>query len=223
MHSFGNRSDCQAIDEPFYSYYLTETGLQHPMREAVIASQPTDWQQAMDQINGPVANNKNLFYVKHMTQHMLPDVALDQLLDHTHCFLIRDPRLVIASFSLKHDQVTAEATGFRRQLELYEYFKDRNLPVCVVEGEDIQKNPEIILKKLCQHCDIPFDKNMLNWATGKHPEDGVWGEHWYNAVGTSTGFAPFKEREVHLSDALEALATELYPFYLQLKQQKLTL
>ncbi len=177
----------------------------------------------MDQINAPLAGDEYLLYIKHMTQHMLSDVDLGQLQHHIHCFLIRDPRLVIASFAAKHDEVTAEATGFRRQLELYEYFKAEDLPVCVIEGEDIQKDPEGMLRKLCQQCDIPFDHNMLSWAAGKHPEDGVWGAHWYNAVETSTGFAPFREKEVHLSGELETLANELYPFYLQMKQQKLTL
>ena len=27
MRSFENRSDCQVIDEPFYGYYLQQTGL----------------------------------------------------------------------------------------------------------------------------------------------------------------------------------------------------
>lgn len=42
MYAFGNRPDCEAMDEPFYAAYLAATGLDHPMREAVLASQPTD-------------------------------------------------------------------------------------------------------------------------------------------------------------------------------------
>ena len=43
MRSFGARADCSVSDEPFYAAYLAATGLDHPMREVVIASQPTDW------------------------------------------------------------------------------------------------------------------------------------------------------------------------------------
>ncbi len=42
MRSFGARPDTAVIDEPFYAAYLTETGLDHPMRNEVLASQPCD-------------------------------------------------------------------------------------------------------------------------------------------------------------------------------------
>ena len=43
MRAFGARADCAVTDEPFYAAYLVATGLIHPMRDEVIASQPTDW------------------------------------------------------------------------------------------------------------------------------------------------------------------------------------
>ena len=43
MRSFENRPDCVVVDEPFYAAYLAATGLDHPMREAVLAAQPQDW------------------------------------------------------------------------------------------------------------------------------------------------------------------------------------
>ena len=41
MRSFGNRADCSVVDEPLYAAYLLETGLDHPARELVVASQQT--------------------------------------------------------------------------------------------------------------------------------------------------------------------------------------
>ncbi|MEH6404566.1 MAG: hypothetical protein V7750_14400 [Sneathiella sp.] len=221
MRAFGNRADCHPVDEPFYAYYLTKTGLQHPMREEVIASQPNDWKEAAAQFSQPLTDGQSLLYLKHMTQHILPEIDKASLQDHTHCFLIRHPRLVIASFAEKWSDVTAEATGFKQQLILYKYFKEQGASVCVIEGEDIQKSPRTMLDLLCKSCDIPFDENMLSWPTGRHPEDGVWGKHWYNAVEKSSGFAPYIEKEVSLSPALERLAEELEPFYDELKQQKI--
>lgn len=43
MRSFENRADTSVVDEPFYAAYLAQTGLDHPARAEVIASQPTDW------------------------------------------------------------------------------------------------------------------------------------------------------------------------------------
>ncbi len=42
MRSWENRPDTVVVDEPFYAAYLRRTGLDHPAREEVIASQPTD-------------------------------------------------------------------------------------------------------------------------------------------------------------------------------------
>ena len=42
MRAFENRPDTVVVDEPLYAAYLARTGIDHPAREAVIASQPTD-------------------------------------------------------------------------------------------------------------------------------------------------------------------------------------
>ena len=49
---FENRPDTAVVDEPFYAAYLAETGLDHPMREEVIASQPTDWREVVKDFSG---------------------------------------------------------------------------------------------------------------------------------------------------------------------------
>ena len=36
LRSFSNRDDTIVYDEPFYSYYLKETNLNHPMRDEIL-------------------------------------------------------------------------------------------------------------------------------------------------------------------------------------------
>ena len=36
MRSFENRSDTTVIDEPFYAYFLNETGIKHPIYKQII-------------------------------------------------------------------------------------------------------------------------------------------------------------------------------------------
>ena len=43
MRAWENRPDTAVVDEPLYAFYLDRTGLDHPGRDEVIASQPTDW------------------------------------------------------------------------------------------------------------------------------------------------------------------------------------
>ena len=42
MRAWENRPDTIVVDEPFYACYLAATGIEHPMGEAVMASQSTD-------------------------------------------------------------------------------------------------------------------------------------------------------------------------------------
>ena len=56
MRSWENRPDTVVVDEPLYAFYLDRTGLDHPGRDAVIASQPTDWRVVLaDLSRGPLA------------------------------------------------------------------------------------------------------------------------------------------------------------------------
>jgi hypothetical protein len=43
LRAWENRPDTVVTDEPLYAFYLDRTGIDHPGRDAVIASQPTDW------------------------------------------------------------------------------------------------------------------------------------------------------------------------------------
>ena len=62
MRSFENREDTLVIDEPFYAYYLNKTGLNHPLREKVIASQSIKWDEIVSQLNGEIPKEKTIFY-----------------------------------------------------------------------------------------------------------------------------------------------------------------
>ncbi|WP_293947480.1 sulfotransferase-like domain-containing protein [Sneathiella sp.] len=220
MRAFASRPGCRAVDEPFYAYYLAKTGLKHPMYEEVIASQPTDWQVVAANLNGP--HSAQELYIKQMTHHMLEEVDLGAFRHHRNCFLIRDPRRVIASYAVKWDRITTDDIGIRRQLEIFEALQrlTGETPV-VVEAEDILKNPEDMLRKLCAALDINWQPEMLSWPAGRRPEDGVWATHWYASVEATTGFAPYEEKEITLNDDLEQLAAEQQPSYDALRAYKI--
>ncbi|MCR9140572.1 MAG: HAD family hydrolase, partial [Alphaproteobacteria bacterium] len=120
MYSFGARSDCAVMDEPFYATYLARTGLNHPMRDDILASQPTDPAGVVDQLLGPIPDGKPHVYQKHMTQHMIDGIPRDWILEVTNVFLIRHPARVAASFSAKYDDPTLADIGFVQQAELFD-------------------------------------------------------------------------------------------------------
>ena len=102
MRSFENRKDTKVCDEPFYAYYLNKTGLNHPLREKILASQSINWDEIISQLNGEIPKEKTIFYQKHMTHHIFDETRLDWIDRGINCFLIRDPAKVIVSYLKKN-------------------------------------------------------------------------------------------------------------------------
>ena len=106
MYAFGARDDCAVVDEPFYAAYLARTGLDHPMRDEILATQPQDPARVVDALIGSIPAGRPHFYQKHMTQHMIPGIPRDWMARVTNVFLIRHPARVVASFGAKYDNPT---------------------------------------------------------------------------------------------------------------------
>ena len=219
MYSFGNRADFAVVDEPFYAHYLRETGLAHPMRDDVLASQPQDADQVIQSLTNPISQH---FYQKHMCQHMLPSVPRGWINTVKNVFLIRHPARVIASFGAKYEDFGLADIGFSQQLELFEMLRAEGHTPLVIDSADIREAPEPMLTKLCAALDLSFDPAMLIWPKGSHPSDGVWAAHWYNAVHSSTGFAgPEGPLPVLETEAQQELLAKALPIYERLAAQKL--
>jgi hypothetical protein len=221
MRSFENRPDTCVVDEPFYAYYLNRSGVEHPGNAEVIASQSSDWRTVAGQIcDDPV--DQDVFYQKHMTHHMLDEVTLDWTRRLTHCFLIRDPLYVVNSYSKKRETVNADDIGIVRQLELYEQISEitgQNIPI--LDSKEILLDPRKALEILCQQMGIVFCDEMLSWPAGTRDSDGVWARHWYHEVEKSTGFSPFTEPDIEISDQLQKIVDESRSSYLRLYEKRL--
>jgi len=189
MYSFAARSDCAVVDEPFYAAYLKKTGLEHPMRQEILASQDTDPARVVSQITGSIPSGKPHFYQKHMTQHMVPGIPRGWMSDVKNVFLIRHPARVIASYAVKRENPAIEDIGFVQQAELFDEVRAAGGEPVVIDSFDIRNDPEGMLRKLCDAIGLDWDPGMLGWFAGPHPQDGVWAKHWYGAVHQSTGFA----------------------------------
>ncbi|MBV9287041.1 MAG: hypothetical protein JO288_04330 [Hyphomicrobiales bacterium] len=224
MRSFGARADCAVTDEPFYAAYLVATGLLHPMRDAVIASQPNDWRAVAAALVGPPPKGKAVWYQKHMTHHMLPEFGRQWCDGLINAFLIRAPEAVLASYSRKRDDFTLEEIGLPAQAELFDRAADRlGHPPPVVESQDVLADPPALLALLCDACGVRYDPAMLSWAPGRRASDGVWAPAWYEAVERSTGFDPPREEVglADLPDVLKPIAERARPIYDRLAAYKL--
>jgi hypothetical protein len=224
MRAWENRPDAVVVDEPFYAFYLAETGLDHPGRDAVLASQPLDWRVvARDLVEAPMPPGRAIQYQKHMTHHMLPGVGLDWTDGVRNAFLIRDPAEVVASYVQRRGTVDLADIGVERQAELFDRVADRiGKASPVVDGRDVLEDPPGVLRALCGALGVPFLEQMLRWPPGRRPTDGVWAPHWYAAVEASTGFGPPPPLAAPLTADLARVAEAARPFYERLRRWRIT-
>jgi len=222
MRAWENREDTAVIDEPLYAHYLLETGVQHPGRDAVIAAQSSQAAEVAAMLTGPIPDGRPIWYQKHMTQHMLPGMPLDWLDDVCNCFLIREPEAVVASFTIQRPDAATWELGFEQQTRLFDHVCDRlGAAPPVIDATDVLKDPTGILQALCARLRIPFSPRMLHWPRGPRASDGVWAPHWYATVERSTGFAPWRERELRLTTFQRGLAEQCRGHYERLAPHRL--
>ena len=218
MRAWENRPDTVVIDEPLYAFYLSSTGLDHPARDEVIASQPVAWQAVLSSLAwAPLPDGVAVAYAKHMTHHVLPSVHLSAFAPFRHAFLIRDPRSLLASYARVRSAPTLADLGLRQQAWLFEEFGGP-----VIDSADLLAAPEAALRALCAALGVPFSASMLSWPAGPRASDGVWAPHWYDSVWRSTGFVPVTPGPPPpLDPALEPLLAACLPYYEKLRENKI--
>ena len=222
MRSWENRADCSVVDEPFYAAYLCATCLDHPCRAEILSSQSNDYQHVIDAMTSTEVGTP-LQYLKQMTHHMPVDLDMGWCASLRHCFLIRDPAQVIASYLQKMPSVSEDDIGIRRQAELFRQVTSiTGIAPAVIDSSDVLKNPEKILGELCDYLEIDFPKEqMLHWPAGKRASDGVWAHHWYDNVEQSTGFGEYREKTPVLGGEQLALAEAMQPYYDELAELRI--
>jgi hypothetical protein len=187
MRSWENRPDTAVIDEPLYAAYLTETGLDHPMRDEILAVGPVDIDAAIAECLS-VPESASISYQKHMAHHLLPSMNRSWLGEFRNVLLLRDPRRVLASYAKVRADVTLEDIGVPQQVELAEHCE------FVVDSDDFLADPAAYQQEICRRLDVPFGAellgSMLSWPAGTRSSDGVWAPAWYDSVEASTGFGP---------------------------------
>jgi len=222
MRAWGNRGDTVVIDEPFYAFYLKATGKKHPGAGEVIAAGEIDWRKVVAQLTDPIPNDKRIFFQKQMTHHLLPEVDRQWLDAVTNCFLIRDPRDVIASYIKQWENPALEDLGYVQQAEIFDFVRTRakSLPP-ILDAKDVLENPERMLRLLCKLVGVEFSESMLSWPSGLRETDGVWARYWYTDVARTTSFRPYRPMHGEVPERLREAYERCRECYQRLYEHRL--
>ena len=209
------------VDEPFYGYYLDHTGIDHPGRDEVLSNMSTEPQAVIDDVVFGEYGAEVVFF-KNMAKHLVG-------IDHSFCeklrnvFLIRDPARLISSFAKVVPSLDESEIGLRHASELFKALRDKGNQPLVLNSETVLQNPPVVLRKLCEALEIPFERAMLQWEPGPRPEDGSWAKYWYGNVHRSSGFQSPPAESAAVPEQYQALLEEVLPYYRYLNGFAITL
>ena len=222
MYSFENRFDCHATDEPLYASFLLNSRTPHPGAEEVIEKYETDLGKLITTLTGPIPDEKQIWYQKHMCHHIPEDSDISWIDDFKNCFLIRNPRDVLLSLSKVTDCIDLLSTGLPQQLTIFRHVINSSGEIPpVIDSEDVLEDPESILSALCESIGIPFSQRMLSWDPGPRSCDGLWGKYWYDSVWKSSGFSPPSPKAGELSEHLYSVLEESTMIYEELREMRI--
>jgi sulfotransferase family protein len=214
MRSWGNRPDTFVCDEPLYAHYLSVTGREHPGAGEVIAAGQTDVKNVVNWLTGPVPLGRRVFYQKHMSHHLLPDVPRDWLRQVSNCFLIREPREVLTSLVKHVPDATLPDTGYAQQAEIFDLVRGwTGRPPPVVDARDVLNDPRRVLGLLCEALGLEFTDAMLSWPPGPRETDGLWAKYWYKEVETTTSFRPYRPKNEPVPAGMGEMLDQCEAYY----------
>ena len=222
MRSWESRSDTFVIDEPFYAHYLSVTNVDHPGRDEIIQSGETDQSVVSKGLISDIDDSCSIYFQKHMTHHMIPSVGREWMKDVVNCFLIRDPKDMILSYTKVNSNLSMHLLGLEEQYELFEYVtKINGRAPTVVDSKDILLDPRETLRLLCEKLGVVFSEEMLSWSKGVRDTDGIWAKYWYDNVINSTGFNTYTEKNEVIRDEYLQLYEDCLKIYEKLSKHKI--
>ncbi|CAN6300847.1 unnamed protein product [Urochloa humidicola] len=217
MYSFAQRDDMEVLDEPLYANFLQVTGLSRPYREELLSKMDSDGNKVVKElIFGP--GEKMYRYCKHISKQRLPNLSNDLMKKGKHFILIRNPLNILPSF----DKVVPPSffeLGIGELVSIYSELCELGKPPPVIDADDLEREPEAVLRGLCEDLDIPFQPQMLKWEAGPREFDGIWAAWWYRSVHKSTGFSKSRQYPSTFPFTSYDLLEQSLPFYNMLKRQ----
>ncbi len=216
MYSFAQRKDTIVVDEPFYGYYLTHSGQDHPGREETLSCMRTRPEEVIEEVIFKDYAAEVVFF-KNMAKHLAGfDCSFYEKL--VNIFLIREPARLIISFAKVVPDMEEAEIGLKHEYRLFKRLQEKGKNPLVLNSDILLKDPQLVMEKLCAALQISYDKNMLQWEPGPRPEDGVWAPYWYTNVHKSSGFQPYQPAVETLPEKYRPLLQEVQPYFDYLNQ-----
>ena len=225
------RGEFECLHEPFmYHYYLNCNYREMPYFEPH-ADHPLTYDDVRAMILTKAETSPVFF--KDMGYYIDSEIINDPEFCEsvTHCFLIRSPQAAIASYYQLDNEVTLAEIGLEAQWRLFCHLLDTGIQPTVIQAEDIQRDPRLIVGKWWEHIGLDANDTAFEWGD-QSPEDWKQVAGWHQNTIATTSIRPRSDLDTqqevdrfesavnkapHLSDYLD----HHIKFYEQLKKHSI--
>ena len=188
MRAFGNRPDTPVATSPSMPPTSQATGLEHPQRDEILASQPRDWRAVVARRHRAGAGRApGLVPEAHDAPHA---AGLRARLDRRRRQRLPDPRARSRARLLCGEARGGDAGGDRPAAAGGAVRPGGGPARARAAGgrrrATCWRTRAARSSALCAGCGIAFDDAMLSWPAGRRASDGVWAPSWYDSVERST-------------------------------------
>ncbi len=183
--------------EPFETTYFMNKGLDDVVHRL---NNPINLQTVKKHAGGARGNS---LVIKEMPYQVGPHFSLlAQMTDKPLIFLMRDPRLNIASRMAKKKEVGDSPffplveTGWELLAAQIKQSEEQQIPHMIVNAVDFRNQPEATFSQVFARLQLPFTAETLSWRSDEQVNlDNLDGEHThlYDRVLQSTGMEPDRE------------------------------
>ncbi|MGH8898623.1 MAG: hypothetical protein ACRDZ4_16790 [Egibacteraceae bacterium] len=134
---------------------------------------------------------------------------LTSLTRHPIVFLIRDPRLTIASRMRMRVRIGQPAvfpvveSGWQLLWGQVQYCRAHAVPYLLVDATELRRDPAAIVRGVFAAAGLPYDDGVLHWAPTQEVDFGLAisaQQRWNERVLTSTAVEPPRERVPELTE-----------------------
>ncbi len=205
------RGDCRVLHEPFLvDYYLHRSMREMPMLDEDRAK-AKDYESVRAEILG--AADAGPVFFKDMSYYVVPRIFEDAAFAARLCnvFLIRDPRLSIASYHKLDPDLTLAEVGIEAQWTHLCFLRDelKTSPM-VIEAEAVAADPQAVMRRVWDHAGLPFIADAFEWQAEHVPKGWQHVEGWHGEVVGSTGIRKDDRDPQAVFEAEAAGAPQLY-------------
>lgn len=184
-----NRGDMAVFHEPFMADYYTHRATRPFAMLETGGDNWVDYPVMRDRIL--VSAKKRPVFFKDMSYYILARLPEDPTFARAcrNLFLIRDPRLAIASYWKKDPEFSLEEAGLEAQWRHVLHLRDLGIEPMVVRAEDLAQDPRHVMSLVWDWAGLKFAE-AFSWQAGETPDGWNHVAGWHPEVIGSTGVTP---------------------------------